>query len=256
MNIIAAPALSAVYIKSKMKEHIREIFSSTQGEGIHVGARQIFIRFPLCNLDCVYCDTPSKNTPEYCNVEKEPGSRNFKKIKNPLAVENVVKIINNLKTHDLHSLSLTGGEPLLYTDFIKELRNFVNIPFYLETNSTIPENAEKIKKYVDFVAADIKLDYPEFYEKTLVTLKILKSQNLFAKIVVLPGTKTKTIEKVASDLKTHDLDVPLILQPVTPYGKIKESPNNRKLLSIADSCAKHLSDVRIIPQVHKLMGVL
>jgi len=238
------------------KEHIREIFSSTQGEGIYTGVRQIFIRFPLCNLNCIYCDTPSRDLPGYCNVETKPGSENFKKIKNPLSDENISEIILNLKTYDLHSITLTGGEPLLYPGFIKELKNFVDIPLYLETNSTLPKNAKKIKTCVDFVAADIKIEYPEFYEKTLGTLKILKDKNLFVKIVVLPGTESKTIEKVAKDLKNHDLDVPLVLQPVTPHGEVKEKPNTKKILNLADTCGKYLSDVRIVPQVHKLTGVL
>jgi len=161
-----------------------------------------------------------------------------------------------LKTYDLHSITLTGGEPLLYPGFIKELKNFVDIPLYLETNSTLPKNAKKIKTCVDFVAADIKIDYPEFYENSIETLKILKDRNLFVKIVVLPGTESKTIEKVAKDLKNHDLDVPLILQPVTPHGEVKEKPNTKKILNLADTCGKYLSDVRIVPQVHKLTGVL
>ncbi|ODS40058.1 MAG: hypothetical protein A7315_09745 [Candidatus Altiarchaeales archaeon WOR_SM1_79] len=238
------------------KEHIREIFSSTQGEGIYAGVRQVFIRFPLCNLNCVYCNTPSNDLPGYCNVETKPGSRNFKKIKNPLSPENISEIINDLKTNDLHSISLTGGEPLLYPGFIKELKNFVEIPFYLETNSTLPGNAEKIKNSIDFAAADIKIEYPEFYEKTLETLKILEEKNLFVKIVVLPGTGSEIIEKIAVDLKNRDLDVPLILQPVTPHGKVKEKPGAKKILNLADACGKYLSDVRIIPQVHKLTGVL
>jgi len=239
-----------------MQEYVREIFSSTQGEGIYAGVRQIFIRLPLCNLDCPYCDTPSKDLPEYCNVELKPGVGNFKKIKNPLAVENIAEIINNLKTNDLHSISITGGEPLLYPDFILELKNFVEFPFYLETNSTLPENAEKVKDCIDFAAADIKVEYREFYENSIETLKILKRRNLFVKIVVLPKTRTEIIEKVAVDLKNKNLDVPLILQPVTPHGIVKEKPHAEKLLNLADICGEYLSDVRIIPQMHKIWGAL
>ncbi|PKP54361.1 MAG: Organic radical activating enzyme [Candidatus Altiarchaeales archaeon HGW-Altiarchaeales-3] len=238
------------------KEHIREIFSSTQGEGIYPGVRQIFIRFPLCNLNCDYCDTPSKELPDFCNVETTPGCGNFKKIKNPISVEGIIEIINDLKTNDLHSISLTGGEPLLYPGFIKELRNQTKISFYLETNSTIPENARKIKTCVDFVAADIKLDNTEFYKNSLETIKILKDRNLFIKIVVLPGVENYVLEKVAQDLKNQRIDVPLVLQPVTPYGEIKEKPDAERLFELADICGKHLTDVRIIPQMHKIWGVL
>jgi len=238
------------------KTHVREIFSSTQGEGIYVGVRQIFLRFPLCNLDCGYCDTPSKELPDYCRVEASPGSGNFNKIKNPVSAEEISKIISSLKTNDLHSVSLTGGEPLLYPGFIRELRNIVEIPFYLETNSTLPKNANEIRDCVDFTAADIKIDCPKFYENSIETIKILKDKNLFIKIVVLPDTGIGEVEKIASDLKSRGIGVPLVLQPVTPQGKVRNAPDNKKLMDIADSCAKHLTDVRIIPQVHKILGVL
>lgn len=39
-----------------MTADIIEIFSSIQGEGIFLGAKQIFVRFKRCNLTCSYCD--------------------------------------------------------------------------------------------------------------------------------------------------------------------------------------------------------
>ena len=97
---------------------------------------------------------------------------------------------------------------------------------------------------------------PKFYENSIETIKILKDKNLFIKIVVLPDTGIGEVEKIASDLKSRGIDVPLVLQPVTPQGKVRNAPDNKKLMDIADSCAKHLTDVRIIPQVHKILGVL
>jgi len=41
---------------SDVKAQITEIFSSIQGEGIFLGAKQIFVRFKKCNMDCVFCD--------------------------------------------------------------------------------------------------------------------------------------------------------------------------------------------------------
>ena len=41
-----------------MKSRLLEVFSSLQGEGTHLGERQIFVRFGGCNLCCDYCDEP------------------------------------------------------------------------------------------------------------------------------------------------------------------------------------------------------
>ena len=88
-----------------MKTHINEIFSSIQGEGILIGRRQIFVRFSGCNLDCNYCDTSKSRNPILGDL---------------ITKEELINKINNLITPDFHSISLTGGEPLLHSDFIKE----------------------------------------------------------------------------------------------------------------------------------------
>ena len=53
-------------------------------------------------------------------------------------------IINN--NPDCHSISLTGGEPLLHTDFIKELgkKCIRKYPIYLETNGTLPDKLAEV----------------------------------------------------------------------------------------------------------------
>ena len=70
-----------------MKAPVREMFVSVQGEGPYVGYRQLFVRFPKCNLNCIYCDTPKEwENDKKCHVEKAPGSGEFEEIDNPLSV--------------------------------------------------------------------------------------------------------------------------------------------------------------------------
>ena len=45
-------------ISESVHGNVVEIFSGIQGEGIHVGRRQIFLRLAGCNLRCDYCDQP------------------------------------------------------------------------------------------------------------------------------------------------------------------------------------------------------
>ena len=79
---------------------IKEIFSSIQGEGPYIGFEQLFIRFSKCNLKCSYCDTNFvTDLKEYTSQE----------------LSDEVK-----KYNTTHSISLTGGEPLLDVEFLKE----------------------------------------------------------------------------------------------------------------------------------------
>ena len=81
-----------------------EIFTSIQGEGPYIGVKQLFIRFCGCNLNCDYCDTDGEPNQNYFNFSHEELKNNVESF--------------NLKT--VHSISLTGGEPLLWVDFLIE----------------------------------------------------------------------------------------------------------------------------------------
>ncbi|MDZ4172032.1 MAG: 7-carboxy-7-deazaguanine synthase QueE [Methanobacteriaceae archaeon] len=87
-----------------MKAPIMEVFSSIQGEGLLIGRRQIFVRFAGCNLNCNYCDTPESRK-SIAGQQK--------------TLEELQKDIMDIITPDFHSISFTGGEPLLQANFIK-----------------------------------------------------------------------------------------------------------------------------------------
>ncbi|MDI6654997.1 MAG: 7-carboxy-7-deazaguanine synthase QueE [Candidatus Hydrothermarchaeota archaeon] len=225
-----------------MKAPVREIFCSVQGEGPYVGVRQVFVRFEGCNLNCIYCDTPQKGK------------------NTPLSPEQVSEIVQGYGK--VHSISLTGGEPLLYADFIKALK--VDAPLYLETNMTLPENAREVKDLVRYVAGDLKLkegldkgsNYEEIYERTVRSFEILRAnarRDCFCKIVVL---KDSRVEEILGRLEqVRDCVSCIVLQPVTPYGKVKERPSMKQMLELQKELSRFV-DVRIIPQTHKILGVL
>ncbi len=230
-----------------MSVKVREIFSSIQGEGIYVGRRQIFVRFAKCNLDCDYCDTAHKRDAKFCMVA---GKKKILK-----TADDIVNEIKNLYTKDVFSISLTGGEPLIYTSLIKQIHKKTGIPLYLETNSTLPEKADEIKNLITYAACGIKLNYPKFYNASLKTIEILnhclKSGNLFVKVVITENADVGQIEELTGDLKNIG-DLPLVLQPQT--GIKWDNTYKNTLLTMSETAGNFLSDVRIIPQLHKFLG--
>ena len=154
--------------------YIKEIFTSFQGEGGSIeescqGKRQIFIRFAGCNIankdfgttGCSWCDTQDAKTSniKIARIEKKAGTSKFLNIKNPVTTEQVIKIVDNLKTPDIHSISLTGGEPLSQITFLKNLANKLKdkgYRLYLETNGSLIEEAKKVKNIIDYACVDIK----------------------------------------------------------------------------------------------------
>lgn len=143
---------------------LSEVFSSLQGEGLYVGERQIFIRFAGCNLSCVYCDTPQALviTPTF-KFEPTPGSHKHETKNNPVSVEQLTELVSSLDKPAgvIHSVSLTGGEPLLQVDFLKaflpELKKKVKLPIYLETNGVLPDHLNEVIDLIDITAMDMKL---------------------------------------------------------------------------------------------------
>jgi len=247
---------------------LNEIFSSIQGEGLYVGERQIFVRFSGCNLSCQYCDSTQALVlfPTF-KVETVPGSHKFEIQKNPASVETVVGLVGVLADKPAgvnHSISLTGGEPLLQVDFLKaflpEVKRRIKLPIYLETNGVLADRLAEIIEQVDIVAMDIKLPsatglspYWKEHKKMLETAYL---KEVFVKIVVTKESNFKEVDEAAALIASVDDKIALVLQPVSPHGPVKHRPGAEQLLALQTAAKRKLKTVRVIPQTHKLYGML
>ena len=239
-----------------------EIFSSIQGEGPCIGFRQLFIRFALCNLSCHYCDTPFKPT-AVCKVETAPGSETICERDNPFGREDISKLVEDWVQQQPglhHSLSLTGGEPLLHEavllDWLPVLRK--QLPIYLETNGTLVEPLAKVLPLIDYISMDIKLPSMsgegELWDLHREFLQIAKQKDVFVKIVLGRQTPSLEIENAARLVQETAPNVDLILQPCTEAGGIKMT--TQELLQAQQIAAAIHPATRVIPQVHNFLGVL
>lgn len=240
-----------------------EIFSSIQGEGLFVGYRQIFIRFSGCNVKCNYCDT-NHDYAQHCNVENTPGYRDFTPVDNPITYDYLVSLVKNWQStwpNLHHSLCFTGGEPLLYvrtlTGWLKELGE--TLPIYLETNGILYDNLHDVLGYIDYISMDIKLPstsgITNLWQDHERFLKISTQKNVFVKCIIDEETTKNEIETVCYIIAKVNNKIPLILQPRhLADGKLGISSNHLFLLHKYASDV--LREVRIIPQVHKFLGVM
>jgi len=203
-----------------MRFKINEIFQSVQGEGLVVGVPMNFIRFCNCNLDCSWCDTDF-------NGGEEMG---------------ILEIIEKLND-EFKWVSLTGGEPMLeenLMDLIKEIKA-MGFRILLETNGTLFD--KEIFDSCEFLSVDIKgpssgdLDYSrEAFDYCLGNPT--KSQLKFV---------IKDMEDFEFFQRVYQKEYPnWILQP--EFGSMKSLDYDLIMNAINDN-------VRIIPQVHRLMGV-
>lgn len=243
---------------------LQEIFSSLQGEGLHVGKRQIFVRFAHCHLKCTYCDTPMTSPSGQVHLETPPGSGQVSLLPNPMPPEALVAAIESLlplARH--HSVSFTGGEPLLYHRFLKEVLPAVrrHVPTYIETSGTQPEFMSEILPWSDIVAMDIKLPsatgeapryehHAEFYRR----VQAAPQTELFIKLVFnerIAPEELAAVRDIVTDRRT-----PIILQPVTDLADRTVHVDAARILAVETELSRHFEDVRVIPQTHKMIRVL
>lgn len=246
---------------------LAELFSSFQGEGLYVGERQLFVRFAGCNLTCQYCDSPAALvvTPDY-KIELNPGTHKFESRPNPATAEQLLALVEQLAgpagTH--HSLSLTGGEPLLQVDFLKswlpELKKQNKLPVYLETNGVLPDHLNELIDLIDIIAMDLKLPsatgLSPYWQEHKKFLEIAYLKEVFVKVVIAKETKIMELDEAAKIVAAVDEKIPLVIQPVTPHGPVKHRPEAGQLLAFYTAAKRHLKNVRVIPQVHKQLGLL
>lgn len=232
---------------------INEIFFSFQSEGIYLNEPMLFIRFAGCNLECNYCDTPTARVKTYSS------QMTIKQV--------LVKLRNMLKKYKTKIISLTGGEPLLQEHFLQELLfeiKKLKFKSYLETNGTLPDNLQKVVRYIDIISMDIKppsackkiywKEYSEF-----ITIAQRNKKEIFVKMVLDQNITFPEIRTGVATVRDSNPSIPFIIQPVTPgsySGRRKVySVSLEKLIFCWKYISSRLKEVYIIPQMHKYWGL-
>ena len=253
---------------NEMTAFVSEIFSSAQGEGVNIGRRQLFVRFCECHRNCLYCDTPVERT-ETVAVEREPGSGKFESVPNPLSAKQLLDLLADLNrpefAHD--DLFITGGEPLLQADFLTaflpEAHKRLDLPVHLETSGDLPEEFAKVVEWIDHVLMDIKLPSvtgePEAWAMHLDFLELIESEETGAtsKLVVSADTSDADLAQAAEIIRASGSQSAVVLQPMTAASKTNRVPTAKQVLTWQSQMAVALGrSVRVIPQCHKMMGLL
>ena len=117
------------------------------------------------------------------------------------------------------------------------------------------------RSLVAFAAVDIKLPSSRasskskqvrLIENELACIEGASKKGIvtIAKIVILDSTLKEEIERICPRLE--GLDAAVVLQPASGM----QMPGPEKLMDLFEAASEHLGDVVVIPQAHKMMGVL
>ncbi len=274
----AGPAPAGAAAATAPKAPLVEIFHSVQGEGRFVGVPMAFVRVATCPLRCRYCDTPhSYEAPPRFPVrlgvreQHEP---------NPCAADRAAELVRQVvAVHDAPGqparVSVTGGEPLVFPEFVRELGRLVRgkgMRVHVETAAIHPDALAACIDQVDHLSADYKLpetlaapvqpalalgpgaSYGALHRRC-GEIAIRRGASVDVKIVLTADVGDASLEAALAELQPVREKIVLVLQPVTPFGAVTRPLPRPDLLRHVAAARRAKFDVRVLPQVHKMLQV-
>jgi 7-carboxy-7-deazaguanine synthase len=251
---------------------VSEIFSAIQGEAALVGERQVFVRLTGCNIRCTYCDQPEalERRPGPCRIEATAGRRDWDIESSPLPIDRVVGAVGRLwEQVPHHSISLTGGEPLLQGPRVERLIDRFRErgwPLMLETNGTLVPPMRRLIGALDYVSMDLKLPSVDgesvdpATQAAFIAASLASGAQTWVKIVIGAHTGTDEFDAgmsmVAAASAGMATPIEVFLQPLTPFGTAVDAPTPGQVLELQERALRIHPRVRVVPQTHKAIGQL
>ncbi len=212
-----------------------------------MGERHLFIRFEECHIGCEYCDELDK-----------PGRT--------MSLDEVMETVRRIeKEEGPHTfVSLTGGEPLLYVNFLSPLLlrlKALGYRTYLETNGILWQALTEVIGWCDVIAMDLKpasvTKERSFLKEHRQFLDIARSKELFIKIVLSKEIEVQEFQSLILLVRDLARQTPVILQPVSaPDSEGHEDPELMQLMSELQRMAgRMIPHVRIMPRLHRILKI-
>ena len=199
---------------------ICEIFHSIQGEGLMMGVPTTFVRTVGCNLRCEWCDT---------QYSMDGGEE--------MSLDAIMERIGDVK-----HVCVTGGEPMLQPEMPELLRRlvFAGKQVVLETNGSV-DLSDVPSDPLMLISMDIKCPSSGMTDRMLYSNLSLLSRKDQLKFIVRDDDD---FDFALDVLKRYPVDTNIIFGPVG--GTVK-------LEWLVDKVLKSGVDVRVLPQLHKII---
>ncbi len=243
---------------------VDEIFFSLQGEGLELGRPHLFLRLGGCPLRCDYCDTP-RSWKAQAQAEIH-GREDTRHIDNPVSSSSLQQMLQEvLAEHGASAhntmLSVTGGEPLLHTEFLQRWLPHWPGRVLLETAGIYAQRLATLLPEIDLLSLDWKLPsnltQGQHLTEAEACLRAAVASNTPTqlKIVVEESTSDVALEQALRSAAATAPGTTVLLQPVTLIPGGPRPPAAERLLDWVLAYQKLPLDMRVMPQMHPLLGL-
>jgi 7-carboxy-7-deazaguanine synthase len=237
---------------SGIRARLSEIFTSIEGEGILFGTKTMFVRLAGCPLKCYWCDTPYA-LPMDSGVD--------------YPIDEVKELISKRLQPNTYKVNFTGGEPLVQYQVVIELAKFVRqkgLRIYLESACYDAVRFAKVLPYVDLCKVEFKLrdskvvnenQYYNLLKNELDCLKqsVRSCKTTYIKVVVTNSSNLNEFKEIVHEVfimaKPSEL-AGFIIQP----SYTVDAPTLDVLFGFYDAVYPLFDQVRVVPQLHKIIG--
>jgi organic radical activating enzyme len=244
---------------------VNEIYPCLQGEGPNLGLPALLVRFQICNLRCVWCDTPYTHTltsdpadpmgaaaaddPTDSPQDKNKKAQNYQR----MSLEQLIETIQKKSPSSKH-LILSGGEPTLQNLGLL-MRSLAPLGFHgeVESNATrIPHQDVAGFQEEDYLllqwnlSPKMKNSGQALNPAALAHWSALAKTHprVFFKFVICEPSASADIEEIFELLKTYDIPRERVYWMAE--GNTRESQQNS--LWLHDLCLAH--GVHYSPRLH------
>lgn len=232
---------------------LSEIFTSIEGEGILFGTKTMFVRLAGCPLKCHWCDTPYA-------LPLDSGS--------DYSIDEVKELVSKSLQPNTYKVNFTGGEPLVQHEAVIELAKFVRqqgIKTYLESACYDSARFAKVLPHIDLVKVEFKLKdskvvdekhYGSLLRSELECLKLAigSGKTTYIKVVVTNSSSLKEFKELVHEVFRAAKPAEIAGFIIQPSYKIDE-PTLDVLFGFYDAVYPIYDQVRVVPQLHKIIGV-
>jgi 7-carboxy-7-deazaguanine synthase len=186
---------------------------------------------------------------------------------NPISAGDLAALVATMLASEapIDAIALTGGEPLTQSDFVAAFLSSsrLAVPVLLETNGVLPRRLQQVLPLVDIVSMDIKLPSNThegaFWDDHAQFLDLARRKELYVKILVDQSTADDDVQRAVSLLAPLRPAVPTFLQPIVEASgcdaACRPLIDADRLAQLYSLARRHLPSIRVLPQMHKLLGI-